>query len=363
MSTLGDDELSLILNRINDSNDRNSFSLVCKRWLRVEGQTRLSIRVIEPDSLHNFLPRFPNLRSFESTRFLSNAHLQFVAKTCPKIQIFNVNLKETRQVFDEFSNLSDSDDVGDEGFCAIANGCPNLRRVSLRRRKSVGNVGVISIVNKSAQSLTNLDLGRCSLISDQALEAIGTLRTIRVLNLDCCSLITDRGLAFLASGHCSKSLKKLVLTECDRVTDFGVSLLKQMSCLEDLNLAECGPKVTDVGGTSMASMKTLERLNFSWLINVTDVTLIAIAKNCTRLAAIDLTGCESITGAGIRAFCHHECLESLVLTSCYNICSDDLETLLTCQSLKCVVLDKGLKIWIPLDLQENISRFCQLNWR
>ena len=81
MSTLGDDELSLILNRINDSNDRNSFSLVCKRWLRVEGQTRLSIRVIELDSFQSFLPKFPNLCSFESTRFLSNAHLQFVVKT------------------------------------------------------------------------------------------------------------------------------------------------------------------------------------------------------------------------------------------------------------------------------------------
>ena len=34
MSNLGDDELSLIFHWINDSNNRNSFSLVCKRWLR-----------------------------------------------------------------------------------------------------------------------------------------------------------------------------------------------------------------------------------------------------------------------------------------------------------------------------------------
>lgn len=46
MSTLGDNELSLIFHWINDSNDRNSLSLVCKEWLRVEVETRLSIRVI-----------------------------------------------------------------------------------------------------------------------------------------------------------------------------------------------------------------------------------------------------------------------------------------------------------------------------
>ena len=108
MSTLGDDELSLIFHWINDSNGKNSFPLVCKRWLRVEGETRLSIWVIEPNCLQSFLSRFPNLCSFELIRFLSNAHPQFVAKTLPKMQIFNVNLKQKRQ---------DSDDVGGDGMC------------------------------------------------------------------------------------------------------------------------------------------------------------------------------------------------------------------------------------------------------
>ncbi|ESR47516.1 hypothetical protein KPL70_012421 [Citrus sinensis] len=143
MLTLGDDELSLIFHWINDSNNRNSFSLVCKRWLRVR---------VKP--------------------------VYF-------------------------------DDVGDDGICAIVNGCSKLCKVSLRRRrKSTGNVGFISIVNKLAQGLTKLDLGRCSLISDQALDVIGTVRTIWVLKLDCCSLITKlflnrflRSLAFKSNGY------------------------------------------------------------------------------------------------------------------------------------------------------------------
>jgi F-box/leucine-rich repeat protein 2/20 len=167
----------------------------------------------------------------------------------------------------------------------------------------------------------------------------------------------------LATGSSSRTLKRLVLAECDRLTDFGVSLLQGMCCLEELNLAECGPKVTDNGGMAVASIASLKRMNLSWLINVSDITLIAIAGNCRNLVALDLTGCEMITGAGIRALGYHECLESLVLVSCYNICGDDVDMVLKCKSLRSIVLDKGLKMWIPMRMQENISRFCQLHWR
>lgn len=44
--------------------------------------------------------------------------------------------------------------------------------------------------------------------------------------------------------------------------------------------------------------------------------------------AIDLTGCELVTGAGVRAFGNHERLEYLVLASCYNIGMDDLDMVL-----------------------------------
>lgn len=84
MSTLGDEELSLILN-LDKRLKRQKLILSClhaiaKSW----GSSRLPIWVIEPDSLQNFLSRFPNLCSFKSTRFLSNARLQIVARTSAK---------------------------------------------------------------------------------------------------------------------------------------------------------------------------------------------------------------------------------------------------------------------------------------
>ena len=119
-------------------------------------------------------------------------------------------------------------------------------------------------------------------------------------------------MAVLATGYISKTLKKLVLAECDRITDSGLSILKHICCLEELNLAECGPKITDSGGMTVPLVASLKKLSLTWFINLLDVTVFAIAKNCVNLMAIDLTGCELVTGVGVRAFGNHECLEYFV---------------------------------------------------
>ncbi|WRX32120.1 hypothetical protein QQP08_024607 [Theobroma cacao] len=178
--------------------------------------------------------------------FVSNSHLEFVAKTCPKLEVLNLNLRKTREEFDEIDGNSGFEDVGNDGLRALANGCPNLSKE-----------GVICWMT-------------------MLLKQLGLRIRYGALNLEASSLVTDHGLAALATGYISISLKKLVLAECDRITDSGVSMLKHICCLEELNLAECGPKITD-------------------------------------------SGCELVTGAGVRAFGNHERLEYLVLASCYNI--------------------------------------------
>ncbi|XP_077228516.1 F-box/LRR-repeat protein 3-like [Tasmannia lanceolata] len=362
METYGDDELGLVLKRVLSHQDRKSCSEVCKQWSRVEGLTRSSLRVLEPEFLTNFLPRFPNLAIFKAGKGITDSNLEYVAEICQNLQILNLNLRQAQSVCDEFEELC-LDDVGDDGISAIAIGCRGLSSVSLRRRKGIGNVGVIALI-KSIQNLRVLDLAWCDRITDQALEVMGDANSLQVLKLHGCSLVTDLGLASLATGSSSRTLKTLGLFGCDRITDFGVAFLQQMYCLEELNLSECGPKVTDNGGVAIAAICTLKRLNFSWLINISDVTLLAIAHNCQNLVAIDITGCELITGLGIRSFSMHKSLEVLKLVSCYNIFIDDVkQTVLECQSLRHVRLDKGLRGWMPIAMQENLSKLCRLEWR
>lgn len=364
MSVLGFDELSLILQRVPDPNDRKAFSEVCKQWLRVEGLNRLAIRVLEPDLLRRFLPRFPNLVQFECSKLLTDSDADFVSRTCRKIESFNLSYKQPRHACCDFGEASSGvEDVGSNGLCAVASGCPRVSKVLLRRRKNVEDSGVVSLVER-AKNLRTLDLGWCSLITDQSLEAIGRANCIRTLNLERCSMISDSGLAYLANGSLARTLKKLVLAECDQITDSGASVLPRFCCLEELNIAECGPKVTDDGGMAIAAIKSLRTLNLAWLINVSDITLFALAKNCENLVSIDLTGCELISGAGIRAFENHSCLESLVLANCYGVNMHDIEqTVLGCQSLQHIVLQKGLRMWMPEAMRENICRLCTVDWK
>ncbi|PRQ27525.1 putative leucine-rich repeat domain, L domain-containing protein [Rosa chinensis] len=107
MNVLGDDELGLILNRITDPDDRKSASLVSKRWLLMEGLTRSS-----PKLLPRFLSRFPNLDTFKTTKCISNANLVLLAQTCPKLEVIDLTTVSIRR------------QVGDEGLCALASGCP-----------------------------------------------------------------------------------------------------------------------------------------------------------------------------------------------------------------------------------------------
>ncbi|KAL1337765.1 hypothetical protein HN51_032464 [Arachis hypogaea] len=358
MMKLGDDELTLILSHLQDPHDRTSFSEVCKRFLTIHALTRTSIRLIEPDSLHSLLPRFPNLTHFHCSAALSDNNLLFISKTCPNLKTLNLSFRPSslhRRTFRHFSHRAIS---------SLASRCRLLSAVSLRRRTGVADAGVAAICAASNHHLRHLDLGRCSLVGDGALEAIGRLNSLQVLNLEGCSLVTDLGLGFLACGPLTKTLKVLVLVECDRITDTGVSNLKIFSSLEELNLAECGPKVTDVGCVAVFEAVTgLKKVNLSWLVNVTDAAVVAMAEHGQKLVAVNLTGCELVSGVGIKAFEGHGCLESLVIPGCHYTSASDLEcAVLGCKSLKYVELDKGLMFWLPLETQEKISRFCDLGW-
>lgn len=127
-----------------------------------------------------------------------------------------------------------------------------------------------------------------------------------------------------------------------------------MHCLEHLDLAHfhrhrsCG----NLG----YRIQTLKKLNLKTLISVSDRTIVVVADNCLNLEVLDLTGCELVTGTGIRAFSSHIRLKCLVLCSCFGFGQSDVtHIVLGCRSLKSIVVDKRIRMWF-LQMQERISR-------
>ena len=357
MEKLGDDVLGLILERISDSGDRSSFSVVCKQWARVEGLSRTSLRVLEPERNPKFLRRFPNLTTLEIDRTISDRNLKSIAEMCPNLRILNLDLCEN-----DWKNSWRLRDFGGNGLRAVAAKCQFLTNVSLRRRGHLQDAGVIALLS-NAKELTVLDLSRCSKITDKALDAMDRMGSLEELYLKGCTLITNEGLISLAIGSPAKTLRILDLAECDQITDFITYLLPQMPCLEELNLADCGPKITDEGGVVISRISSLRILDFSWLINITDDTVIAVAENCQNLVGIKLTGCESVTGVGVRAFAGLGSLEMLGVARCYLVCGHDVEEMLfQCTSLRHLVLDKKLREWMSPSANEKLSMLHKVDW-
>ncbi|PRQ16542.1 putative leucine-rich repeat domain, L domain-containing protein [Rosa chinensis] len=227
----------------------------------------------------------------------------------------------------EKHDLQNDGHLGPKGLQALGNGCPKLSRLMFCGSKVVGNAGVDALFH-SAHNLKSLYLSFNDLISDPALRAIGS-SSISALELVFCDKITDVGLGFLANGSTSKTIKKLVLVGC--------------------------PLITDIGGVAISAIQTLKVLRLND-VDVSDHTMVALAKNCSKIEILDLEYCERVTGAGIRAFSSHKCLKLLALFGLSGLYQSDMECIaLGCPSLESVVTDNLLTRGFEL-MQENTRR-------
>ncbi|KVH90338.1 F-box/LRR-repeat protein 4-like [Cynara cardunculus var. scolymus] len=365
MERLGEDELTAIFQRIHGSDDRRSFHQVSKQFLSVACIRLLKLYSSVPDFLYEILPASPNLESFECSKPLSNTHMKLLAQSCPKLRSLNLN-SEVNSNPDQADLVPGEFDFNDDGLCSVVNACSNLYAVLLSQRSYIGDVGVASLIKQSSKSLTYLDLSRCVNVTDESLKAIGKASCLRVLSLQGCRLITDLGLSYLANGNVRNCLEVLNLAECDKISDNGMFCLKQMLRLTDLNLSKCGVNVTSKGILSLCQLPNIERLDLSWLINITDMTLTVIASEFVKLKALYLTGCKAISGDGLCHFAFHGTLEELQLFSCNNISGENVELLvLTCKKLTYLGVNKTM---IKMPMLESVEdRFymgnCWIDWQ
>ncbi|XP_004292780.1 PREDICTED: F-box/LRR-repeat protein 2-like [Fragaria vesca subsp. vesca] len=241
-------------------------------------------------------------------------------------------------------------------------GLPKLFEVSFSGRRLVS---IERWLHKLAhENLTYLDLGLCRVVDNDAVEAIGRLCTrLSYLNLKYAE-ISDNGLRLLAQGRCSKTLNTLVLAQCYDITDSGFCHLQNLQCLEELDLESCGYRtgVTDSGVIAAVSgNRSRKKLNLGRLTNVSDQSIVFVAGNCPNLEILDLSG-SYVTGAGVRAFSGHRCLQSLDLRMCSEFRLSDIEHMvLGCQSLKSIVLSNMIKETIPESLS-RIVKFADELW-
>lgn len=189
---LADENLLAVLDNLPDSLDRQSFCLVCKKFLHLEAVSRKYVHLMRPEILEPVLRRY---------------HLV------------------------EHLDLSSCVEVKDSCLATVAK-CTSKRLLSIKliRTKGFGSVGVRSLVE--CRSLQEIDLSFCTQIGDEEVIALSELQHLQKLKLTQCRNVTDVGLTALSN---CKELRTLGLKYCSGIGDVGVEKVAT-SCQELRNV-------------------------------------------------------------------------------------------------------------------------------
>lgn len=354
ISNLPDECLACIFQSLS-SGDRKRCSLVCRRWLRIEGQSRHRLSLNAQSEL---LPMIPSLFS----RF------DVVTKLALKCDRRSVS-------------------VGDDALILISQKCRNLTRLKLRACRELTDAGM-SVFAKNCKGLKKLSCGSCTFGAKGMNAVLDNCSTLEELSVKRLRGITDGAAAEpigpgvaasslktvclkeLYNGQCfgpliigAKNLRTLKLFRCSgdwdkllqlvtdrvtslveihleriQVTDVGLAAISNCLDLEIMHLVKT-PECTNLGLAAVAERcKLLRKLHIDgWKANrIGDEGLIAVAKCCPNLQELVLIGVNPtrVSLEVLASNCQN--LERLAL--CGSDTVGDVE--ISCIAAKCVALKK-----------------------
>lgn len=231
---LSDDILLRILSKLPVS-QRNANSLVCKRWLNIQGRLVRSLKVLDWEFLESgrLISRFPNLTNVD----LINWCLVPGQKSSGILLTHKLVSKHVgSSCFNNFcgEDMSLPVEIIDRGLHALANGCPNLRRLVVM---GASELGLLSVAEECL-TLQELELHKCNDNVLRGIAACGNLQILKLVgNVDglYSSFVSDIGLTILAQG--CKRLVKLELVGCEGSFD-GIKAIGQCcQMLEELTFS------------------------------------------------------------------------------------------------------------------------------
>lgn len=365
---LPDECLALIFQCLS-SGDRKKCSLVSRRWLLVEGQSRhrlaLNAKVEILPHVPTIFTRFDSvtklaLRCDRKSVSINDEALTLISLRCSKL----IRLK-----------LRGCRDVTEVGMSAFARNCKSLKKFSCGSCM-FGAKGMNALLD-NCSSLEELSVKRLRGINDGfAADPIGPGAAASSLKSICLKeLYNGQCFAPLIVG--SKNLKTLKLLRClgdwDRlfetigsrenhvseihlerlqVGDTGLTAISNCPKLEILHLVKT-PECTDAGVVAVASKcKLLRKLHIDgWRTNrIGDEGLVAIAENSSNLKELVLIGLNPTSTSLLAIASNCKKLERLALCGSDTIGDPEVSCIATkCMALKklcikgCEVTDQGIE--------------------
>ncbi len=207
-------------------------------------------------------------------------------------------------------NLSGLASVTNSTMKIIAQYCPKLEHLDISWCNSVDTRGIMKII-QSCQNLRDLRAGEVRGFEDRDfMLELFTSNTLERLILQNCDSLTDDSLTILVEGIDSeidfltgrcivppRNLKHLDLSRCRNITDAGlISLAHHMPFLEGLQLSKCRA--------------------------LTDISLIALFPTLLRLSHLDLEELDLLSNASLQELAKSPCsatLQHLSISYCENL--------------------------------------------
>ncbi|KAF5444859.1 hypothetical protein F2P56_033956 [Juglans regia] len=280
ISKLPDECLACIFQSLG-SGDRKRCSLVCRSWLRIEGQSRHRLSLNAPSDL---LPLIPSIFS------------RFDAVT-------KLALKSDRK----------SESIGDEGLILISLKCRNLTRLKLRSCRGLTDAGMEAFA-KNCKGLKKLSCGSCTFGAKGMNAVLNNCSALEELSVKRLRGITDGAAAEpIGPGVAASALKTICLKELYNGQCFGPVIIGAKN-LRTLKLIKCSGdwdkllpvianrvtslvevhlerlQVTDLGLVGISSCLDLEILHLVKTPECTNMGLVLLAERCRLLRKLHIDG-------------------------------------------------------------------------
>lgn len=187
-----------------------------------------------------------------------------------------------------------------------SSGCHNLQDLRLGYCKYLTDKTMDHIINNSSDVLVNLDLTRCTTITDNGFMNFNNniFTRLKRLILKDCTFLSDIVVERITLS--CPNLEVLDLTFCCMLTDYSLKLLGfRCKKLIDLNLSFCGAAVSDYSLTELKPLINLNYLSIKGCVRVTregvDMLLTEL-KNLKELNLLQCTRVNVFRGVNVKPF-------------------------------------------------------------
>ncbi|KAM9121971.1 putative RNA-binding protein EEED8.10 isoform 2-T2 [Pangshura tecta] len=210
--------------------------------------------------------------------------------------------------------------------CSAPEPRPNLASLSFAFCSLLRDSSVLSLARSLSPSLRVLDLSSCVSITNLSVQAIAShLPRLTVLRLAWCKELTDWGLLGVEEPREERNPRRENLEQDPKVLSDSAwnesrkrhrASLQALGQLQELDLMACS-KLTDRSITKVIRLPALRRLSLSLLPELTDASLVAVARGCRSLEQLSMSHCGKLTDKGfMEATSSLRRLQHLVISGC-----------------------------------------------